>query len=81
MVSQLLEDPYRECPIDEDSASTTNSRAAGASYVSPHRTCTSPYILVLKQWNDSWGPEMEFRCFICSNELIGKNEYHLISRK
>lgn len=40
------------------------SRPSGA-------TSTSPYFLVLKEWVDSWGPEMEFRCFIVTNQLIG----------
>ncbi|ODN03124.1 hypothetical protein Ocin01_03535 [Orchesella cincta] len=58
VVSQVLEDPYKDCSTEHPD---------GAS--SHHSTSTTPYVLVLKEWNDSWGPEMEFRCFICSNQL------------
>ncbi|CAL8071601.1 unnamed protein product [Orchesella dallaii] len=58
IVSQVLEDPYRDCSEEEFLGASSHSS-----------TSTTPYILVLKEWNDSWGPDMEFRCFVCSNQL------------
>lgn len=70
VVSNLLEDPYRECGSIDSREEEAVDGAAGAL---PVATSTTPYVLVLKEWNDSWGPDMEFRCFICANQLIGNN--------